>query len=311
MKGRLYAEFMERRGRRIFEGAGCYWYDVSRGLIMGIPYHEPIDPAADEMRDLLSRARRIGARYLASEGNGLSGGLYLRRKSPYDITSVHRKSRNRLRHAIEKCVVRPVEKSELRAQGMQLNLDTMARQGRFDAEFGEPRQWERLVDAAYNSTGVAVMGAFAEGALAAWSVTLKEDGWFHILHQFSGNAWLSDWVPNEAVTFGLTKAAMEDPEVDAVSYGVEGLVKGPGLHEYKLRHGYEFVPFGYAFALHPAASWLLANPASAWGIQTAHRLLPRVQVLERMGSVVEGARLTRGNQATDRVPTMAEEMRHG
>ncbi|MDP8980795.1 MAG: hypothetical protein M3O35_09415 [Acidobacteriota bacterium] len=309
MKGRLYAEFMERRGRRIFEGAGCYWYDVSGGMLMGIPYHEPIDPSAEEMKDLLSRAKRIGARYLSGEGNGLRGGLYLRRKSPYDITSVHRKSRNRLRHAIEKCVVRPVERSEFREQGMQLNLDTMARQGRFDAEFGEPRQWERLVQAAYSSPGVAVMGAFAEGALAAYSVTLKEEGWFHILHQFSGNAWLSDWFPNEAVTFGLTKAAMDDPEMDAVSYGVAGLVKGAGLHEYKLRHGYEFAPYGYAFALHPAASWLLSNPASAWGIAAAHGLFPRVQVLERMESVVKGARLTSAKQTP--ASAMAEELRHG
>ena len=45
--------------------------------------------------------------------------------------------------------VRPAEKAQLLEQGCALNLSTMARQGRYDAEFGEPRRWQRFVEAAF------------------------------------------------------------------------------------------------------------------------------------------------------------------
>jgi hypothetical protein len=283
---------MRRRGRPIFEGAGCYWYGVSPRMIMSIPYHEPMDPAADALFDLLGRARSIGARYLAREGNGLSGGLYVRRKSPYDMSAIHHKSRSPLRRALDKCVVREVERTELLAQGLQANLDSMTRQGRFDAEFGTERQWRRVVEASYASPGVKVMGSFVDGALAAYSITLTEDRWYHILHAFSAQKFLADYFPNTALTFELTRAAMENPDVDHVSYGVAGLVNGAGLHQYKLRHGYEFVPYGYGFVLHPAARFALANPISAGALRSARRLFPKLQVFERVASVLDGARGT-------------------
>jgi hypothetical protein len=292
MKGMLYAEYMRRRGRAIFEGAGCYWYSVHQRMIMSIPYHEPMEPSSAELSGLLSSSKRIGARYLTRQGNGLAGGLYVRRKSPFDISSIHHKSRSPLRRALEKCVVREVDRAELLAQGMQCNLDSMTRQGRFDSEFGVGNNWRRVVDATYASTAVKVIGSFVDGTLAAYSITLTEDRWHHILHAFSAQKFLSEYFPNTALTFELTRAAMENPAVDQVSYGVAGLVNGAGLHQYKLRHGYEFAPYGYAFALHPAARFALTNSLSTWGLKSARRYFPGAQFLERAAAVLDGARAT-------------------
>jgi hypothetical protein len=292
MKGQLYAAFMERRGRRILAGAGCYWYGVNPRMIMSIPYQEKMDLPVEEIQHLLRRYRIMGARYLTDIRNGLAGGVYVRQKSPYTISSVDRKAKNAVRRSLEKCTLREVEKDELRRQGLQLNLDTMARQKRFDPEFGLERFWRRLVDAAYGSPGVKVMGAFANGALAAYVITLTEDRWVHLLHQFSATRLLGECFPNNALTFGLTKAAMENPSVDVICCGLAGLVEGQGLHQYKLHHGYQFIPYGYAFVLHPAIRCLLANPVSARGIQHAQRFFPGVQLFERIGSVIEGARMT-------------------
>jgi hypothetical protein len=291
MKGRLYAEFMERRGRHVFEGAGCYWYDAGCQMIMSIPYHEEMNPSTQEIRALLRAHKRLGARYLTHRG-GLPGGLYVRPKSPYGISSIDRRARNQVRRGLAQCIVREVEKKELRSQGLRINLDTMERQGRFEHEFGEERPWSRFVDAAYESRGVTVWGAFVGRALAAYVVALTEDRWTHLLYQFSGARWLAEYFPNHALTFGVTKAGMEDPAIDAISYGVAGLVQTEGLHRYKLHHAYQFIPFGYAFVLRPAAHFLLANAVSTWGIRTAHRLRPNAQLFKRIGSVVEGARST-------------------
>lgn len=304
MKGKLYAAFMERRGRRIFEAAGCYWYDVGQRLIMSIPYHEPMDPPADAITEVLRKNNLIGARYLTHEGNGLAGGLYLRRHAPYDVKSVHYMSRNRVRRGLKMCTVREVEKSELVAQGLQLNLDTMTRQGRFDAEFGEAQQWARLIDACYASEGVKVVGSFAGDALASYAITITEDRCLHALHVFSSAKYIDEYFPAKALTFTLTKRA-EDPDLDSVSYGVAGLVHGAGLHEYKIRYGYEFIPYGYAFVLHPAANLALANPLAAWAVRRARERWPEQQTLERIQSVIDGARMTTPNRAR---PQLTEEM---
>lgn len=291
MKGSRYAGFLERRGRRIYEAGGCYWHTVEPRMVMSIPYHEPMQPSTEEVTELLRRTRSAGARYLAPEGCGLEGGLYVRAKAPYDLSSVHSKARNRQRHALERCTVREAEKEELLSSGLELNRDTMQRQGRYDAEFGDEKQWRRLVEACA-SPGVKVMGAYAEGELAAYAVTLIEDRWVHILHQFSATRFLGKAFPNEALTFELTRQAAEDPDSDQISYGVAGLVRGEGLHEYKLRHGYQFLPFGYAFLLHPVARLSLVNPVSSWALGMAQKRWPNMQTLERIGSVMEGARQT-------------------
>lgn len=69
---------MQRRGRRIFEACGHYWYEVPGRMLMSIHYHEPANPSAADLRDLLSRTRHVGAHYLGAAGTGLSGGLYVR-----------------------------------------------------------------------------------------------------------------------------------------------------------------------------------------------------------------------------------------
>jgi hypothetical protein len=312
MKGKLYAEFMEHRGRNVFYGAGSHWYEVERGMIMALPYHEVIDPSDEPLLELLARTRSVGARYLTTAGNGLNGGLYVRRKSAYDEMSLHKKSRNRLRRALEKCAVREVEEDELRSQGLDIN-----RQGRSDPEFGEQRRWNRLVDACYARSGIKVMGAFADGRLAAYAVNLTEDGWLHILHMFSGTSWLAEHFPNDALAFHITKAGMEAAEVDQISYGVAGLSQSAGLHQFKERYGYEFVPRGYAFVLRPWVRSVLVNPASAWAIRRARALFPNRNALERIGSVALGASLTGSQRAPASTPLAApltaisEEARHG
>ena len=70
----------------------------------------------------------------------------------YDFPCVHARQRSKVRRGLEMFTIRPVEESELLRQGLQLNTDTMVRQGRYDPEFGEPARWERLVKAVYGSS---------------------------------------------------------------------------------------------------------------------------------------------------------------
>jgi hypothetical protein len=165
----------------------------------------------------------------------------------------------------------------------------MARQGRYDAEFGEPRRWETFVEAAFACHGVSFPAVFHGSRLAAYMVTCREQGWLHILHQMSRQEDLSHF-PNHLLTYTVTAQAAADASIEAVCYGYVPLFAADGLHEYKLRFGYELVPHRSAIQLHPALKAVMDNPVARAAVQAARRLRHDDQWLETIASVLEGAR---------------------
>jgi hypothetical protein len=294
---------MELRGRRVLEHGGSLWYSTSMRIYMNIPFHVPLDVPRDELADMMRKERMLGVRYPSLHRHGLPSGIYVRRQKNYDLSSVHRKPRPRVRRSLEQCEVREVEEKELLVDGLQCNLDTMTRQNRFDREFGEPREWKRLVRATQKCPGVKVMGAFVDKRLAGYVITCREDGWLQLLHQMSRRDAL-DHFPNHALTYTLTKAAAEDPELEGVCYGLVGLSSGEGLHEYKLRMGYELEPQNSVFSVHPAVENLFSSSLVFNGIRLLRRARPHNERLERMESVFAGARIARfGPGAASHTPT--------
>ncbi len=291
--GENIARFMERRGRRVTEAGGCLWHSVEARFFMSVPYQLPQDPDPAEIRRLLVSERAAGVRFPSVNRPGLASGVYVCRRKEYDLSTIHQKQRSQVRRGLEKCEVRLVEESELLQEGLRLNRDAMGRQGRYDAEFGEDAQWRRVAKAVYNSRGVAAYGAFCEGRLAAYLVACRDAGWLHILHQMSSTADLPN-NPNHALTFAVTRMAARDSSLEAVSYGVLSLVSGDGLHLYKTRFGYDLVERTSSFQFHPVLAPLVESGALRRAIHVLRRWRPQDQRLEKVETVLDGARLSAG-----------------
>jgi len=289
--GENIAGFMERRGRRVVEAAGCLWHSVEGRFFMSVPYQQPQDPDADEIRRLLASQHAVGVRFPSVNRPGLASGVYACRRKEYDLSSIHQKQRSQVRRGLENCEVRLVEESELLREGLRLNRDSMARQGRYDAEFGEEKQWRRVARAVYRSRGVAAYGAFCQGRLAAYLIACRDAGWLHILHQNSSTEDLPN-NPNHALTFTVTRLAAQDRTLEAVSYGVLSLVAGDGLHLYKIRFAYDLVERTSSFQFHPVLAPLLENAALLKAVRLLRRYKPQDQRLEKVETVLDGARLS-------------------
>jgi hypothetical protein len=256
---------------------------------MSLPYQKMLNPDPDELRRMIRDTGVCGARFPSLDWTGLESGLYLLRRREYDIGSLHVKHRPRVRHAMQHFELRPAEKSELLDQGCALNLNTMARQGRYDPEFGEPRRWGRLVEAAFDTPGVSFPAVFSGSRLAAYMVTCREQGWLHILHQMSRQDDLPNF-PNHLLTYTVTAQATADTSLEAVCYGYVPLFSADGLHEYKLRFGYEMVPHWSAIQLHPALKAVLDRPLARAAVRAVRRLRRNDQHLETIETVLEGVR---------------------
>ncbi|MCX6623628.1 MAG: hypothetical protein NTY38_21690 [Acidobacteria bacterium] len=292
LPGEGMARFMERRGRRILTAAGARWHSVEGRFLMSFPYHVMLDGQDEEIRRMVSGASAFGARYQSHSTPGLASGIYVRRNRSYSISSVDVRQRSRVRRGLERCQVEIVEPDVLLQQGLELNLDTMRRQGRFDPEFGDPKQWSRLVAAVRSTRQINAWGAFFEGRLAAYMITCREDGWLHILHQMS-RLDLLEQHPNHALTFTVTRQAMQDVDLEAVCYGTQSLVATDGLDEYKQRLGYEFLPGSSAIQLHPQVAPVLTSRLVLGAVGRLRAHWPQVQRLERLSSVLDGAAASR------------------
>jgi hypothetical protein len=287
--GSILARFLELRGRRIVNACGALWYSVPGRFLMSLPYQNMLNPDPAELRRTIRDTGLCGARFPSLNWTGLESGLYVLRRREYDIGTLHAKHRPRVRHAMQQFEVRPAEKSQLLNQGCALNLNTMARQGRYDPEFGEMRRWGRFVEAAFDCPGVSCPAVFAGSRLAAYMVTCREQGWLHILHQMSRQEDLPNF-PNHLLTYTVTAQAAADASLEAVCYGYVPLFAADGLHEYKLRFGYEMVPHWSAIQLHPVLNAVLDRPFARAAVRAVRRLRRNDQHLETIETVLEGVR---------------------
>ncbi|MBY0505759.1 MAG: hypothetical protein K2X03_17725 [Bryobacteraceae bacterium] len=291
--GRGLARFMELRGRRIVESESALWHSTDGKMLMSLPYHLALDPEPGEMRNLLRGTGSLGVRYPSITREGTPGGLYVCRDKEYSLKTVQSRLRSKVRRGLEHCEVREVTPSELLGQGLRLNQETMSRQGRYESEFGEALPFARLVGAVDASARITAFGSFIDGILGAYAVTYEEDGWFHILHQMSRLDCLEHY-PNHALAYTLTEAALSRPEIVGMSYGLKSLVNTAGLHDFKLRMGFECLSQNMVCELHPMASGMLTSGLASFGLRTVRKCFPRDQRLERVQAVISSARVAKG-----------------
>jgi hypothetical protein len=289
LPGSVLARFLELRGRHIIKACGALWYTVPGRFLMSLPYQAMLNPDPAELRRMIRETGAFGARFPSLSWTGLESGLYMLRKRNYDIGSLHTKHRPRVRRALQCFEVRTAEKAELLDQGWTLNLSTMARQGRYEPEFGDRRRWGRLVEAAFACPEVAFPAVFSGSRMAAYMATCREEKWLHILHQMSRQEDLPNF-PNHLLTYVVTKQAAADASLEAVCYGYVPLFAADGLHEYKLRFGYEMVPHRSAIQLHPALNVVLNQSVARAALRFARRMRHDNQQLETLQTVLEGAR---------------------
>jgi hypothetical protein len=286
--GSILARFLELRGRRIVRACGALWFTVRGRFLMSLPYQKMLDPDPEELRRMMREADAFGVRFPSLSWTGLESGMYVLRRRSYDIGTLHVKHRPRVRHGLQHFEVRPANKSELLDQGRALNLTTMARQERYDSEFGEPERWERLVEAAFACPGVSFPAVFSGSHMAAYMVTCREQKWLHILHQMSRQEDLPNF-PNHLLTYAVSAEAAADASLEGVCYGYMPLFAADGLHEYKLRFGYEVIPHSSAIQLHPLLQAVLNRPVARAVVRAARRLRRGDQRLETIETVLEGA----------------------
>ncbi|MBY0505760.1 MAG: hypothetical protein K2X03_17730 [Bryobacteraceae bacterium] len=291
--GERLAELLERRGRRVYEASGVWWanVDIDSRYFTSLPDQVSIEPRRDEVQALLHRAGGVVARYPSNRQVGLPCGAYVVQDRSYCLPKLQKRTRNFVRRGLESCQIRPVERKELLVQGLELNLATMARHGRSRPEFGDPKTWARTVEAVYSTRGSECWGAFVGDQMASYVMSCRDAGWEHLLIQMSRPELFKSY-PNHAIDYFLIERAMSLPEVVGVCLGTLPLRISEGLHNYKIRMGYEVRPQDAVVVVHsllePLATSRLAGPLA----RQAGRFSQLAGLAERLEILAAGARMS-------------------
>jgi hypothetical protein len=291
LAGTGLAEFMRLRGRRVVEKCGAFWHGAGFGMYMSLPYYLRLDLDPAEAMEIIRDAGATGIRYPAHSGGGLPSGVYVCRRRDYGTGALHRNFRAHIRQGLPCCEVRELSREELLTQALAVNRETLTRQRRRDPEFADGASWRRFVDAVAACPCIVPVGSFVEGALASYAITCFEDGWLQILYKMNSMRFDSRH-PSQVLDFSITRRIATDPSVTAVSMGWAPLVPNEGLHEYKLRLGYDFEPGFSVIRLRPTIYWALGGRWSRSVFGMAGRLFPGSNQLGVAAAVIEGAART-------------------
>jgi hypothetical protein len=288
------AQFYELRGHRVFEALGTHWVHYRGPFFWSLPNQRLIDADPREVKEMLRKHGVTGVRFPSATGLGIPLGLYVCRPREYAIEKLPRQFRRHVTRGLEMCTIRPIEPAELLREGLQLNLDTMARQRRYDSEFGDPASWKRFVDAVRHSPRVAVTGAYLSGRLSVYIVTCRQDGCLHMLYKMS-RAEDRGLPVSHALDYRIISDAALDPEIELVENSFSSLIPNEGLDSYKRHMGFTIEPCRLAIYFHPRIAPLLTNRLTVAAARAAWNRRPKDTRLQLGVAVLEGARITMTN----------------
>ncbi len=291
--GERLAELLERRGRKVAEAGGVWWanVDIDSRYYTSLPDQVSVDVRREAVQALLRRVGGAVARYPSQSQAGLPCGAYVVQDRGYALQKLQKRTRNFVRRGLESCQLRPVERQELLVQGLELNLDTMARHGRVRPEFGDPQTWARTVAAVYETRGSECWGAFVGDQMASYVMSCRDANWEHLLIQMSRTELLKSY-PNHAIDYFLIERAMAIPEIHGVCLGSLPLRPGEGLHNYKVRMGYQVMPQAAAVVVHPMLSPLATLSLAVPVVRQAGRWGQLAGLAERLEILAAGARVS-------------------
>lgn len=290
MNAEVFAEWHRRRGISVRRTESTYWGSYGGGVQQALPYHWVIDPTADELRAALHGGRTTALRYSApaSRGAGVMAYHVVFTGPSYELADLPHQARTNVKRGLRSASVERIPLDRLATEGWSLRHDTLARQGRVDAESQE--WWVRLCRTADELPGFEAWAAVGAAGMTASVLAFTCDRCVCLLYLQSATDHLRER-PNNALFFEVTKEMVGRPGIEEVFAGLRSLDAPESVDEFKFRMNYDARLVREKIVFRPLLKPLASRPV----LRAAHRVnlrrsdLPRVRKFEGMvRGAVEG-----------------------
>lgn len=258
--------FYHRIGQSAVISEGGLWLNETRLSLMTIPGVLPLRPSRMEVQRLLRQSGKMAAVFGCGFETGRVVDSFWVRDRDYGLHSLQRQFRQQVKAAQQVCICRPVDWGEMAALALPVNRETFRRRGRGRTSMTEPDLWLKYCHAAAALPGYEVMGCFVQGELAAYMVTWVHEGVCFGLHMFWSDAYRAAH-PTHALYYETVRERMVRPGIEAMTVGRQSIPAMTSVDRFKGHAGFVREPCRVGIVLHPAWSWLLANPLCVRGLR--------------------------------------------
>lgn len=281
------ASFYQRREHCVVTTASCWWYDPyhNKRVYSPVPANRLLSPSPQEVEQFFRSCSGAYAIRFLSPCSSEKGkpSCILTRRAPYGLECLSGNVRSKIRRGSRWCQIRQLDFVELTRSAERALYDTMQRHGQVPTGLGID---EGLQDCA----AFQAWGAFVEGTLASYIVTLQVDDCAEIIIGRSVSALLK-YYPNNALVFAVTHDLLARPGVSMVSYGLESLVSHESLDQFKLSMGFQREQVRQRVVFRPWLRALLA-PKICETIALLARLRPNDHRFARLAGFLEIAAIS-------------------
>lgn len=290
MNAETFAEWHRRRGIAVRRTESSYWGAYGGGVQQALPFHWIIDPTADEIRTVLRGGRTTALRYSAPAAGGLGVMAYhvVFTGMSYEFADLPHQARTNVKRGLRSASVEQIPLFRLATEGWSLRHETLARQGRVDAESQE--WWVRLCRTADELPGFEAWAAVGTGGMTASVLAFTCDRCACLLYLQSATDHLRER-PNNALFFEVTREMVGRPGIDEVFAGLRSLDAPESVDEFKFRMNYDVRLTRERIVVRPLLRPMASRPVlhAVHRVNLRHPGRPRMRKFEGMvRGAVEG-----------------------
>jgi hypothetical protein len=279
MNAEIFAEWLRRQAYHVVRTPSCYWYEAGPRVYQSVPYHWVIEPAEDELIDLLRSQRAIALRYSTPLSASLGKTSYhVICGEEYGRGCLSRQARQGVKKGLQCATIEQISLQTLADEGWQQRRDTLERQGRLRAE--TEQQWRRLCHSAEGLPGFEAWGAIHEGQVVASFLAFRCGDCYLLPHEQSATAFLPYRV-NNALFFAVTRQALARPEIHRVFFCLQSLDAPCSVDTFKFRMGCTALPVRQRVVFHPWLARVAAKHATRAMVKRAAKSLPASYTLSK------------------------------
>lgn len=260
MNIKKYVEALRKDGHNIiYEGGDHYWINYeskssARGpaFILDEPTKEEISKVFDKLKPLV-----LTYNVLPRSQDDSNSFLYITTDREYSLEKIDKNARRFTRIAQRNLDIKFTDWDNILSNGFQAYSDTRNRNGLSD---GKIDNFKRIFTECKNNNAFKTIAAFEPGTnrIYAFLKMIVVDNWVEITSSYSESDYLN-LCPNNGMFNAALEFYLAGGKADVVSYGVSSIQKDSkkeGLHNFKVRVGFEAKPVQRIFIVNPKYKFL-------------------------------------------------------
>ena len=245
-----YCEQLKAAGSKVVVGSDkTLWVSHEHFSMLRQPAFALHVPSSEEIRDVFKRSHAAALTFIGEPSGArvANSSLYLCTDNEYSLSKLGKGARYDTSRGLNEFNIRFMDRCEVMGLGEQAYSDTFARVGLssnkrdpFEVRFRQP-----VSETCY-------LGALKGDRLAAFFLVTEVDNWVAI-GGYSANEFLP-LRPNNALVYYALHHYLVEKKYSVVSYGLSSLQavsRAEGLHQFKLKMGFNSIPVHRTIALNP------------------------------------------------------------